>query len=115
MQKWKIKYYAPSNASSPVYEFIESLSEVAQSKIYQTFELLVEYNVLLRGPHVKKVIGTSLWELRILGTDNIRIFYIAVEESTFLLLHGFKKKQQKTSSKEIQTALKRLAEYRSRK
>ncbi|HCS78130.1 TPA: type II toxin-antitoxin system RelE/ParE family toxin [Patescibacteria group bacterium] len=115
MALWKIKYYAPLNSTSPVYEFIESLSEIAQSKIYQTFELLIEYNVLLRGPHVKKVIGTALWELRILGADSIRIFYIAIEGSTFLLLHGFKKKQQKTPQKEIQTAIKRLAEYRSRK
>lgn len=114
MSRWKIKYYSRPYASSPVYEFIESLSEIARSKIYHTFELLAEYNISLREPHVKKLTGTPLWELRILGEDSIRIFYIAGKDSLFLLLHGFKKKKQKTLRKEIQIALKRLEEYNSR-
>ncbi len=114
MSDWKIKYYAPIVSASPVYEFINSLTEKAQSKIYRTFELLIQYNITLRDPHVKKLIGTSLWELRILGEDSIRILYIADKESTFFLLHGFKKKKPKTPRKEINIALKRLAEYSTR-
>lgn len=59
--------------------------------------------------------GTPLWELRILGEDSIRVFYIAIMESTFLFLHAFKKKKQKTPKKEIDIALKRLEEYKMRK
>lgn len=114
MERWKIKYYARENESSPVYEFIEELPERVQSKLINTFNLLQDYGIRIREPHAKKVIGTPLWELRILGHNNIRIFYIAVVELTFLMLHGFKKKTQKTPKKEIQLALNRLEEYTTR-
>lgn len=115
MPRWKIKYYSKLKSTSPVYAFIDSLSESAQAKVYQSFELLAEFNILLRPPLVKKLAGTPLWELRILGKDNIRIFYIAQENQEFLVLHGFVKKKQKTPIKEIQLALKRLNEHMSRK
>lgn len=112
--KWEIKYYiSPDNNVSPVFEFIESLSEKAQSKLINTFDLLSQFGIQLREPHIKKVTGTPLWELRILGEDSIRIFYIAASQSIFLLLHAFKKKKQKTSKKEIDIALKRLKEYKT--
>lgn len=111
---WKITYWSAPNKPSPIYEFIEMLSDKTKSKIIQSFQLLVQYNIQLKEPHVKKVTGTSLWELRILGKDNIRIFYVAVIERKFLMLHGFLKKTQKTPRKEIRIALDRLLEYKSR-
>ncbi|HAU65271.1 TPA: hypothetical protein DCW32_01820 [Candidatus Woesebacteria bacterium] len=38
-----------------------------------------------------------------------RIFYIAIANKSFLLLHGFRKKKNRTDRHEIETALKRLA------
>jgi len=112
---WKIKYYTPpSGGESPIYEFIESLPEKAQSKLVNSLDLLSAYGIQLKEPHVKKVAGTPLWEFRILGENSIRVFYIALKGSTFLLLHAFKKKKQKTPHKEIQTALNRLEEFQSR-
>lgn len=66
------------------------------------------------APHVKKLTGTPFWELRIVGSESVRVLYIAVTGKTFLLLHGFKKKKDKTPLKEIKVAENRLAEYRSR-
>jgi phage-related protein len=114
MDPWDIQYYCLLGEDSPVYEFIESLSEKAQAKVFRTIDLLAEYGLQLREPHVKKLTGTSLWELRILGEDSIRVFYIAVENSQFLMLHGFKKKSQKAPKNEIKIALHRLEEYKSR-
>jgi len=111
---WNIQYYHLPNEASPVYEFIESLPEKAQAKMFRMIDLLAEYGLQLREPHVKKLTGTSLWELRVLGEDSIRVFYIAVENSQFLMLHGFKKKSQKTPKNEIKVALNRLEKYRSR-
>src|SRR3990167_8861553 len=112
---WKIKYYTPrSRGVSTIYEFIESLSEKAQSKLINTFDILTQYGIQLREPHVKKVTGTALWELRILGEDSLRILYIAIRQSTFLFLHAFKKKKQKTDRKSVKIALKRLEEYQTR-
>ena len=113
--KWKVKAYESFGGDIPVEEFIKSLDEKARLKVSRTLDLLEEFGLEGAYPHVKKIVGTSLWELRILGTDSIRIFYITITGKIFLLLHGFKKKKQKTPSKEIKIAEERLKEYQSRK
>ncbi len=112
-QKWEIIYYATSQGKSPVFEFIQDLDVKVQNKIIEVLEQLEEFGTLLGPPHSKKVTGTPLWELRILGSDNIRIFYVTVVNRKFLLLHGFQKKKQKTDIREIKTAINRLADYKS--
>lgn len=114
-QTWKIDYYESPTGNKPVEEFINALEEKAQVKITKTIELLEEFGVAIGVPHAKKLVGTPLWELRILGSDSIRVFYIAKEQRSFLLLHAFKKKTQKTEKKEIKVAIGRLLEYQSRK
>lgn len=114
-QAWKIDYYESPTGNKPVEEFINALEEKAQVKITRTIELLEEFGVNIGASHAKKLVGIPLWELRILGSDNIRVFYIAKEKRSFLLLHAFKKKTQKTEKKEIKVAMWRLQEYQSRK
>ncbi|MBI2611327.1 type II toxin-antitoxin system RelE/ParE family toxin [Candidatus Gottesmanbacteria bacterium] len=114
MDRWKIEYYSTSSGSEPIQEFIDNLEETIKSHVYNTFELLAEFGPFLRMPHTKKIIGTPLWELRILGQSSLRFFYIAIVQKSFLILHGFKKKTQKTPKKEIDIALKRLKEYKLR-
>ena len=113
--KWKIKVYESLTGDKPVEEFIKSLDEKAQLKISRTLDLLEVFGLEGAYPHVKKLTGTSLWELRILGSDSIRILYITITGKIFLLLHSFKKKSQKIPPKEITIAEKRLNEYQSRK
>lgn len=113
--EWDIVYFKSSNGSNPIYDFIESLNTKAKAKILNTFDLLTEYGTRLGLPHVKKVTGTKLWELRILGSDSIRVFHVATPGRVFLLLHGFIKKSQKTPNKEIKIALTRLKEHQSRR
>jgi phage-related protein len=112
---WKIIYYQADNQKkSPVYDFIESLDFKSQAKISSSFDLLERYGINLGIPHIKKLRNCDLWELRILGGDNIRIFYVAVKDRKFLLLHGFVKKKQKTDIREIKIALHRLNDYFNR-
>lgn len=113
-EQWKIVLYRSPSGSYPVQEFIDSLEIKAQAKVRDTIKLLQEFGIRLTSPHAKKVTGTDLWELRILGSDSIRVLYIAVTDKTFVLLHGFKKKKDKTPPKEIKVAEDRLLEYRSR-
>lgn len=114
-ENWEIVYYENSLGKSQVYNFIKNLEPKVQAKIANTFDLLEQYGTNLGPPHVKKLTGISLWELRILGNNNIRIFYVAISGKTFLLLHAFLKKKQKTDKKELRTALERLREHNSRK
>ena len=57
-------------------------------------------------PHTKKV-TSDLYELRIRGRQEIRIFYSFVKQDIYLL-HVFIKKQQKIPRKEIEIAQTRL-------
>ena len=112
--KWKINYYKSPSGDIPAYDFIEKLDKQAKAKVINTFTLLEDYGVKLGLPHVKKLVGTQLWELRILGSDSVRILYITLTGKTFLLLHGFIKKKMETPKKEIKTALNRLIDYKNR-
>ena len=112
--KWKITYWEPARGDKPVEDFINSQEEQVQVKIVRASEYLQEFGTRSGNPHVKKLTGTELWELRIIGADNIRIFYVAIQHHQFLFLHAFKKKTQKTEKKEIRLALRRLAQYRNK-
>ncbi len=61
-------------------------------------------------PHIKKLTGTPLWEIRILGEDSIRILYVTKQEKKIILLHAFVKKTDQTPKKEIDISLARLSE-----
>ena len=71
----------------------------------------MEHGINSIPQHIKKLTGTPLWEIRILGKDNIRIFYVLPQREVILVLHGFIKKTQKTNPKEINTALKRYQQW----
>ena len=113
-EPWKILLYRTAQGESPVKEFIDDLELKAQTKVYNTINLLRDFGIKVGSSHIKKLAGTELWELRILGEDSVRILYIAITGKSFLLLHGFKKKKDKTPPNEIKTALIRLAEHKSR-
>jgi len=113
--KWKIELYENARGEKPVEEFFYSLDKKANLKIAHAFELLETFGIEGGYPHVKKLAETDLWEYRILGSDSVRIFYVTMTGKIFLILHGFKKKKQKTPSKEIKIAKERLQEYKLRK
>lgn len=110
---WDIEYWESGQDNQPIYDFIESLPYRAQAKVANTFDLLASYGIHLGSPHVKKVRNQNFWELRILGTNNIRFFYVAIIDKKFLILHGFVKKSNKIPIKEIKLAKQRLMEYQN--
>ena len=111
-RKWQVVYYESTRGDKPVEDFINNQEEQVQTKIVPATEYLQEFGTRVGTPHVKKLTGTELWELRVLGAGNIRIFYLAVDKHKFLFLHAFKKKTQKTEKREIRLAQERLAKYR---
>ena len=114
-EKWQIELYENARGDKLVEKFFDSLNKKARLKITHAFALLETFGLEGGYPHVKKLTGTNLWEYRILGSDNIRIFYVSLTGKIFLILHGFKKKKQKTPTKEIKTAEERLKEHLLRK
>jgi len=72
--------------------------------------VIEEYGLKSAIPHLKKLKGTPLWEIRILGQENIRVLYVGYRGKNILLLHAFEKKTQKTPPREITTAIRRSKE-----
>jgi phage-related protein len=114
MVKVKVFYYISTSGKNPVREFILSLQKPQQAKVRRILTLAENYGLDLIKPYVKKLSGTPLWEIRIIGKESIRILYITKSGNVILALHGFVKKTQKTPLREIDTALKRLEDYNSK-
>lgn len=111
----KVVYYAGKNGFEPIKLFLDSLDKKQQMKILRILQYIKEYGLQSMIPHLKKLAGLPLWEIRILGKDNIRLLYILEYENTIIILHGFIKKTQKTDKKDIQIALQRYDEWKARK
>ena len=106
-------YISPRN-NNPFKDFLNSLSEKQQAKILRIFQVIEEYGLRLILPRIKKLTGTPLWEIRVLGKDSIRVIYIVPKKEIVLILHGFIKKTRKTPKKEVKTALQRWQEWQTR-
>ena len=115
---WRVELYQKANGDIPVKDFLESLSEKHRAKAYWEIELLAEYGPALKEPyvkHIKEAAQKNLWELRIkFGGDASRIFYFMPAGNSFILLHGFIKKTQKTPKNEIETALRYMSDFLAR-
>ncbi|SRR5258708_28196150 len=105
--EWKIILYESPRKEKPVEEFIKSLESSTLLKVGNVIDLLEIHGNILRMPFSKKI-TKEIYELRIRGTEEIRIFYSFQSDRRIYLLHGFKKKSQKTPRKEIEIANKRL-------
>ncbi len=110
-QKFTVYYYIDPQGSNPVKLFLDSLTEKQQAKLIRIFQYLKDYGLQAILPHVKKIQDTPLWEIRVLGKDNIRAIYVIPGEKIVLILHGFMKKKQKTPVKHIEIALKRYQDW----
>ena len=107
----KIYYYISPSGENFVKNFIDSLSETQQRKVSRIFAYITEFGLGSHILNVKKLSSTNLWEIRILGKDNIRVIYAVIYKGDVLVLNGFVKKKQKTPNKEIQNSQNRLSEW----
>lgn len=90
-----------------VKQFVRDLEMRTSAKIFRTLELLERFGNELGMPHSKNI-GRGLFELRMRGTQEVRLIY-AFHSGAAVLLHGFLKKSQKIPRKEIEVALYKLS------
>jgi phage-related protein len=112
---WGVSYYEEEDDTIPVRDFIASLPKKHIAKALWEIQLLATFGTSLRMPYTESIKGErykGLWELRIQqGSDISRIFYYLSVENTFILLHGFLKKTQRTPTQEPETALHYKEDY----
>ena len=94
--------------------FLDGLPCSARVKMVRYIKLLSTYGVLLKEPYTKHVRG-KIREIRV--TDKIgavRVLYFGWTEGRFVLLHGIIKKTNKTPSRAIDIAEKRMEDFLAR-
>lgn len=115
---WQVEYYRKENGKIPVLEYLLTLNPKMRAKAFSEIELLEKHGADLREPYTKPIKGEKykdLYELRIkFSSDISRIFYFTFRNNTFILLHGFTKKTEKTPSSEIKKALHYKEDYERR-
>ena len=116
---WNVAYYQKENGDIPVLEFMQSLEVKLRAKTVSHIQLLEQCGPNLKEPYVKAIKGAKykgLWELRVKFASNIaRVLYFTVEHNTFIMLHGFQKKTNKTPPQELNRALKYKNDYKRSK
>lgn len=89
-----------------VESFILSLEKPTIAKVLHVIDLLEKFGHQLNLPHSKKV-NADLFELRIRGQQEVRIFY-TFQKGNVTILHGFIKKSQRIPKREIEQAKRKL-------
>lgn len=105
-RKWKIKFYESRRGEKVVESFLNSLGHPTRAKLARLMDLLEKYGPELGMPH-SKIIAPGLFELRVRGKEEIRIFY-SFKGQLVYFLHVIKKQTQKMPQREIETASQRL-------
>lgn len=108
----KILFYKDPKGNEPVLDFIRELSRkndkdsrVNLNKINDYIQMLSKYGTKIGEPYIKHLDG-EIWEIRPLRN---RIFFVAWVDGSYVLLHQFIKKSQKTPKREIEQAKRELA------
>jgi phage-related protein len=114
---YEIYFYEDENGNSPIYNYIQALSQrtdkdnrINYIKINDYIQVLSEYGKAAGEPYIKHIDG-DIWELRPIRG---RIFFAGWTDNGFILLHHFIKKTQKTPMREIERAKRNLQDIRDR-
>ena len=112
-----IYFYKDKNGNEPVLEYMRELaskkgkdSRIKLNKINDYIELLSQHGTRAGEPYIK-YLDAEIWELRPLRD---RILFVARIDGSFVLLHHFMKKPQKTPKREIEQAKRELADLKAR-
>ena len=117
---FEVKIYRDRSGRSEIAEWIEELnaraatskdSRVRLKKLVEYVEYLKAFGTQIGEPAVKHIHGTDLWELR---PTSDRVFFFYWRDNTFVLLHHFVKKTQKTPAREIEQAKRNLKDFLER-
>lgn len=113
---WRIEFYEVERGTSPPREFLANLPPKPQAKLLRVIGLLEKHGQSLSEPYVKRLTGwPGLLELRTsVGSDAFRLFFFFAEPDLAVVLHGIRKKTDRTPTRDLNTADARRADYMRR-
>ena len=112
-----IYFYKDKPGNQPILEYMRELalrnskdSRIKLNKLNDYIELLSQHGTRAGQPYIKHL-DAEIWELRPLRD---RILFVAWLDGSFVLLHHFVKKTQKTPRREIEKAKRELQDLKER-
>ena len=117
---YEIEFYETEDGKCPIWDFREALRLKAptnkdariQHKQASLYIELLQQNGTHMNAEITKHLDDGIWELR---PGNNRVFYFFYQNDTYVLLHQFRKKSQKTPKREIEKAKAERNDYLRRK
>ena len=117
---FEIEFYETEDGKCPIWDFLEALRLKAptnkdariQHKQASLYIELLQQNGTHMNAEITKHLDDGIWELR---PGNNRVFYFFYQNNTYVLLHQFRKKSQKTPKREIEKAKTERNDYLRRK
>ena len=117
---YEIEFYETEDGKCPIWDFLEALRLKAptnkdariQHKQTSLYIELLQQNGTHMNAEITKHLDDGIWELR---PGNNRVFYFFYQNDTYVLLHQFRKKSQKTPKREIEKAKAERNDYLRRK
>jgi len=114
---YKVYFYKDKNDNSSIIDYIRELakssdkgSRIKLKKIQEYINYLKVEGKRAGEPYIKHLFD-EIWELRPIKD---RILFAAWDGESFIILHHFVKKTQKTPSREIEQAKRNLADIKER-
>jgi phage-related protein len=105
--KWRLKYYSES-----VQEEVLALPAGFLARFLRYADRMEMYGPDLGMPHTRAM-GDGLFELRLKSAEGIaRVFYCTVDGHNILILHQFIKRTDKTPTRELDKARRRMKEIK---
>lgn len=114
---YQVYFYRNSKGEQPVANYLRELaqhhdknSRIHLNKIRDYVKILQRFGKSAGDPYMKHL-DADIWELRPLDD---RILFVAWYDNSFILLHHFTKKTQKTPRREIEQAKRELRDLQER-
>ena len=117
---YSIAFYRTIQGYSDIEDLLNSLenkattnkdARIQHKQLAQYIQFLADHGTRL-GDKITKHLTDDIWELRP-GKNRVLFFYY--KDNTFVLLHHFRKKTQKTPKREIEKAKSERDDWISRK
>ena len=115
IMEFAVEFYQTQSGRCPIREFLDRLKEMDPND----FAVIMAGLAKLRDrryhrPPLSKPVGDELFELRHVGKLNTRVLFFYAKGRRIIAVHGIRNKAQEIPKREINVALERREDWRSR-
>jgi phage-related protein len=105
----RVTFFTTAAGRCPVLDYINSLAKPERARVLEALDQIERRGLAAIRVQFRQIEG-KLWEIKI---GSHRVFYVMIDGEEMVLLHAYKKQQQKLLIKEREIALRRMKELLS--